>query len=301
MPTDFTFTGQRWDSGLGLLDYRARFYDPVLGRFVSADSIVPEPRNLQAWNRYSYVLGNPLKCIDFDGHRYEEPLDIRRPPPPPPPPFPDPRDLTIWLISEMTTNATGPEAAEMLVFNALGRGIGDKFSPVGISAKATELGLRGIAAYKWYNLVKDSARWDFKDQIKDRLGRSVKLGSKWFEFSTPGNIHYAYVGRAVGFSTAELHVGATIAQIRDAFDPEDPVHVSDLLKWTGTGFDQPSDYWAIEFGSALYDHGPEVTEEGFGVLLVDYTSLIGTVSAPPLGPPETDWPYWPGYFDNPGK
>ncbi len=41
-PTDRRFTGQREETGLGsLYDYGARFYSPVLGRFISADSIVP--------------------------------------------------------------------------------------------------------------------------------------------------------------------------------------------------------------------------------------------------------------------
>jgi RHS repeat-associated protein len=67
-PTDRLFTGQRWESGLDLYDYRARFYDPLLGRFVSPDTIVPEPGNPQDWNRYSYVTNNPLKFVDPDGH-----------------------------------------------------------------------------------------------------------------------------------------------------------------------------------------------------------------------------------------
>jgi hypothetical protein len=39
-----------------------------VGRFVSADSIVPEPGNPQAWNRYSYAYGNPLRYTDPTGH-----------------------------------------------------------------------------------------------------------------------------------------------------------------------------------------------------------------------------------------
>ena len=53
---------------LGLYDYGARFYDPLLGRFISADTIVPQPGNPQSLNRYAYVNNNPLTYIDDDGH-----------------------------------------------------------------------------------------------------------------------------------------------------------------------------------------------------------------------------------------
>ena len=39
-----------------------------MGRFVSADSIVPGAGNPQAWNRYSYTVNNPLKYTDPSGH-----------------------------------------------------------------------------------------------------------------------------------------------------------------------------------------------------------------------------------------
>jgi RHS repeat-associated protein len=77
LPTDFTFTGQRAE-GFGLLDYHARFYDPVLGRFVSADTIVPNPGNPQALNRYAYVNNNPLRYTDPSGHHTFED-DPRKP------------------------------------------------------------------------------------------------------------------------------------------------------------------------------------------------------------------------------
>ena len=37
-------------------------------RFISPDTIVPEPGNPQALNRYSYTLNNPLKYTDPTGH-----------------------------------------------------------------------------------------------------------------------------------------------------------------------------------------------------------------------------------------
>ena len=75
MPTDRQFTGQRWESSLGFYDYVARQYDPALGRFLQADTIVPDPANPQSLNRYSYTLGNPLRYTDPSGHFSEEQLN----------------------------------------------------------------------------------------------------------------------------------------------------------------------------------------------------------------------------------
>ena len=66
--TIYRFTGQRWDVSTGLYDYGARWYDPQIGRFLAADSIVPNPGDSQSLNRYMYVLGNPLKYSDPSGH-----------------------------------------------------------------------------------------------------------------------------------------------------------------------------------------------------------------------------------------
>jgi len=61
------FTSQRWDGTIGLYDYKARYYDPALGRFVQPDTIVPEAGNPQALNRYSYVYNNPVRYTDPSG------------------------------------------------------------------------------------------------------------------------------------------------------------------------------------------------------------------------------------------
>ena len=66
--TDQGFTGQKHNMDLGLYYYNARFYLPYINRFISADSIVPNPANPQSFNRYSYVRNNPLKYKDPTGH-----------------------------------------------------------------------------------------------------------------------------------------------------------------------------------------------------------------------------------------
>jgi RHS repeat-associated protein len=70
-PTDFTFTGQRNEAGFGLMDYNARYYNPRLGRFVSPDTVVPEPESSGGFNRYAYVMNNPVRYTDPSGHQGE--------------------------------------------------------------------------------------------------------------------------------------------------------------------------------------------------------------------------------------
>ncbi|MCZ7665890.1 MAG: RHS repeat-associated core domain-containing protein [Chloroflexi bacterium] len=67
-PTGYRYTSQRWDSGLGLYDYNARYYDPALGKFISADTLVPDPAAPQQYNRYTYSLNSPLVFVDPSGH-----------------------------------------------------------------------------------------------------------------------------------------------------------------------------------------------------------------------------------------
>ena len=69
--TDQLYTGQRYNALSSLYHYSdgksaGRFYDPLLGRFVSADSVTPP--GSQGLNRYAYGLNNPVKYTDPNGH-----------------------------------------------------------------------------------------------------------------------------------------------------------------------------------------------------------------------------------------
>jgi RHS repeat-associated protein len=52
MPTTYNFTGQRLDSQTGLLYYNFRYYDPMSGRFVRADT---KQNNASGMDPYAYV------------------------------------------------------------------------------------------------------------------------------------------------------------------------------------------------------------------------------------------------------
>ncbi|MGE0210705.1 MAG: RHS repeat domain-containing protein, partial [Parvibaculaceae bacterium] len=61
------FTGHEQADTVGLVHMNGRVYDPEIGRFLSADPFVQDLSNLQSWNRYTYVLNNPLSMTDPTG------------------------------------------------------------------------------------------------------------------------------------------------------------------------------------------------------------------------------------------
>ena len=66
--TDYRYTGQREEEEIGLYFYKARFYDAALSRFVQADTILPDPGNSKAFDRFAYVENNPINANDPSGH-----------------------------------------------------------------------------------------------------------------------------------------------------------------------------------------------------------------------------------------
>lgn len=64
IPNPFRFTGREWDEESKLYYYRARYYDPIIGRFISKDTIESNPLNAQSLNKYVYVDNNPQTNVD---------------------------------------------------------------------------------------------------------------------------------------------------------------------------------------------------------------------------------------------
>ncbi|MEZ5897868.1 MAG: RHS repeat-associated core domain-containing protein [Hyphomicrobiaceae bacterium] len=62
------YTDHTMLDNLGLVHMNGRVYDPAIGRFLSADPYVQFPLNTQSYNRYSYVLNNPLSFTDPSGY-----------------------------------------------------------------------------------------------------------------------------------------------------------------------------------------------------------------------------------------
>ncbi|WP_370565543.1 RHS repeat domain-containing protein [Luteimonas sp. C3_2_a3] len=62
------YTGHVQDAATGLTYMQQRYYDPVIGRFLSMDPVTAyETSDYRYFNRYAYAFNNPYKFTDSDG------------------------------------------------------------------------------------------------------------------------------------------------------------------------------------------------------------------------------------------
>ncbi|MGI6259780.1 MAG: RHS repeat-associated core domain-containing protein, partial [Anaerolineaceae bacterium] len=71
--TDYGYTGQMQVGDIYY--YNARWYDPAIGRFLQADTIVPPHQGTQGFDRYAYVNNNPLRYTDSSGNGIDDFFD----------------------------------------------------------------------------------------------------------------------------------------------------------------------------------------------------------------------------------
>ena len=64
---DRGYTSHEHFSEVGIIHMNGRLYDPLLRRFLNADENIQDPTNTQNYNKYGYVLNNPLIYSDFNG------------------------------------------------------------------------------------------------------------------------------------------------------------------------------------------------------------------------------------------
>jgi RHS repeat-associated protein len=62
------FHGKAFDADTGLSYFGARYYDPVVGRFMGVDAIGFNEENPNSFNRYAYGNNNPYRFRDLDGN-----------------------------------------------------------------------------------------------------------------------------------------------------------------------------------------------------------------------------------------
>nr|WP_228456974.1 RHS repeat-associated core domain-containing protein [Chryseobacterium sp. LAM-KRS1] len=67
---DRGYTSHEYFPEVGIVHMNGRLYDPLLRRFLNADENIQDPTNTQNYNKYGYVLNNPLLFNDPSGESF---------------------------------------------------------------------------------------------------------------------------------------------------------------------------------------------------------------------------------------
>jgi RHS repeat-associated protein len=212
----YKFTDQELDAENGLYNYDARLYDPIMGRFITPDTIVPDPYNPQSLNRYAYCLNNPLRYTDPSGHVT---YDDDGYPIPGTEDEPDPNAITLY---EVGVTAQGPSVFAGSSFvdlyqdwlNPLGSMLGGMFvsnayaGVTGINGTNNQAGNNNTGNYNAQaavNFLKE--KWN-NTTSQHRCAKAVRQALNVGGIATPNNPVYAkdYKGylTEVGFKSIAL-------------------------------------------------------------------------------------------------
>jgi RHS repeat-associated protein len=137
----FTFTGEQADDDLGFVYLRARYYDPILGQFLSRDPLPGAPRRTQSRNRYTYCGNCPTACVDPSGQIA-------------------PWDVLSWVqsILDILADHSDPESTALGVAE-LGTDVGSDIATetghgvIGTAGKLAGAGLSGYSAGQELNRI----------------------------------------------------------------------------------------------------------------------------------------------------
>ncbi len=214
--------GQTHDPTTGLMYYRARYYDPAIGRFISADTIVPNPTNPQDLNRYTYVRNNPINYTDPAGH-----------------------------CSEFKVSPNGEWSCSFASGSVVETGLFQVEHPIDkfirfVGAADAEFGEEN---YSWYHFAfgdatqtdfyrahREGGRYDSKHEFLATYGEYADIGfGGHVYFDVWGNAAFGYTGVQAGLGQGTLHEAARRAASNDA-------GISDL-----------GDVESIELGFALHE------------------------------------------------
>lgn len=233
LTTERSYTSQIKDNETSLYYYNARYYDPALGVFVSADSANDHI------NRYVYTANNPLRFVDPSGNRVAPP-DVR------------------------VGRNSGDISVMVVVYNP--SGVTHVHNPATLAedlSKSLSVATRGNIDFnieKYVSLSGGTPKtkktlpgFDYSGFVEtlgiEALYESGEIDEVWVFGTSEGRMweswHYEGQIPIMGFNT-EREVGCALHSVAHRFDSshhggwgEDTIYAEEFREWSGVSYGDP--------------------------------------------------------------
>jgi len=242
---DIYYYGARWPK---VPEAKPKGFDPQLGRFMQADSIVPlQVQGTQAFDRYAYVNNNPLRFTDPSGHH-------------------------IGVNYRMTDG--GSDGYPVIIDYMLMRleedyqSLTKDYNAILATYGQYAYNHSGLLFYESVNVINSflansdyGKPYDLKQALNEFFFPGKKDQEKYtliidnyYRFDIWGNMYYGYMGARLGIPKEILLPGAGWAQQRN----DNPVEIRNQKAFLYKKYDYPTDQAAISKGYYLWKEYKEI-------------------------------------------
>ncbi len=285
----FAYTGEATDAN-GLVYLRARFYNPLDGRFISRDTWEGDVNSPMSLNRWNYVEGNPVNLNDPSGHFPQIVLQTISQA------LPQyvgssnnfnilsaindctstsraekdhPQvDLTGYLALAMTKHGQDTRVKEIADLVTWGL-------PASLIVAGAGSIMLAAAYIKFFNLEGPEKEWDIKRNMENLANGGIvlcgkKTNCRWVDYSTAGNIHFGYIARLSKIDQLFAGIAGGVLEQIDSVVKNRELKllncISNNVKIVHC--DDPGDQAAVDFGFELAkDYPAGITDEKLRVEL----------------------------------
>ena len=244
----FRYRGYVYDEETGLYYLQSRYYNPLTGRFISADSYLVSGNHINGTNMFAYCLNNPVMYVDPRGTDTSDEIG-----------FAFQTILyaafyagsLLYLYGEKDAFAVAQEFVDSgLGFSEVFVDVTDKLNEeliinaLYLSQIIADLGT--VAAIQFFvDNVKTGGIMDFKNNPDWNLKKYIIyiFEDNILRYDDLANINYGFIGRLL-FSEEMLLIAGGVVQIWEK---------TSKIDYIFPNFDDPHDQWAISFGYHLWD------------------------------------------------
>jgi RHS repeat-associated protein len=148
--TNMLYAGEQWDNSAQMYYLRARYYDPLNGRFNQMDSFAGNNEDPQSLHKYLYCHANPVNAIDPSGAM----------------------DISLISVMGVMANIARTFMAYYPVLR-VGFFVADILDAAAIVMKALTQGISSVTAREWANLALITATAFFGGKIARQVAKRM--------------------------------------------------------------------------------------------------------------------------------